>query len=337
MFAGVSFLLPFSFFETSRLSFRPSHACKERCGTVAEKRRDVRDGRDIVTILRPFAAAFGLDGGSKTSLHSHFGRMPVSGFLPRMHNTLDQLYAVRSSLISYVEIPLQLFIFFNWFCLKHKTTMTSFFITSSNRWSESSANASGRSSSTSGKIRKSSTAGARKNSGTPATSSSTKALTFDSSFATVSTANSSSASLDASYSTTSFADESSHSVTATRRVSFRTAFFADSCDSSTSSLTLDDIAEADDEADHSRNHHTKEDLQAGSSSLPLASLNETSGAEEGPSTEEQRQAKRHAAFLLKPRKKELHHFVFAAEIEAELDDYDSDDDFDEDQVSGRQS
>ena len=68
-------------------------------------------------------------------------------------------------------------------------------------------------------------------------------------------------------------------------------------------------------------------------------MNETeaSEAEEDTLGEEQHQAKRRAAFLLKPRKKELHYFVFAAEIEAELDDNDSDDDFDDDEVSGRQS
>ena len=168
-----------------------------------------------------------------------------------------------------------------------------------------------------------------------------KALTsFGASFATVSTANSSSASSSSSSfsSTTSFADEASHADTATRRVSFQTAFFADS----SSSLSLDDIVEADDEADHTRKHHTKEDLQAGSSSLPLASLNEASAdAEEDTLGEEQRQAKRRTPFLLKPRKKELHHFVIAAEMEAELDDSDSDDDdeFDDDndEVFGRQS
>ena len=174
----------------------------------------------------------------------------------------------------------------------------------------------------------------RNNSGTAATSS-TKALTFDSSFATVSTANSSLASLDASYSTTSFADEASHSATATRRVSFRTAFFADSCDNSASSLTLDGIAEADADAGNSSRNHTNEDFQAGSSSLPLVNETGVSDAEEGAPSDEQRQAKRHAAFLLKPRKKELHHFVFAAEIEAELDGFDSDDDSDDDDNSGR--
>ena len=164
-----------------------------------------------------------------------------------------------------------------------------------------------------------------------------KALTsFGVSFATVSTANSSSASSSSSSRTTSFADEASHADTATRRVSFQTAFFADS----SSSLSLDDIAEADDEADHSpRTHHTKEDLQAGSSSLPPASLNEASAdAEEDALGEEQRQAKRRTPFL-KPRKKELHYFVIAAEMEAELDDSDSDsdDDFDDDsdKVFGR--
>ena len=174
----------------------------------------------------------------------------------------------------------------------------------------------------------------RNNSGTAATAS-TKALTFDSSFATVSTANSSLASLDTSYSTTSFADEASHSATATRRVSFRTAFFADSCDSSTSSLTLDGIAEANADAGNSSRHHTNEDLQAGSSTLPSVSLDEASNAGKDTPSDQQRQAKRQAAFLLRPRKKELHHFVFAAEIEAELDGFDSDDDFDDDEISGR--
>ena len=102
---------------------------------------------------------------------------------------------------------------------------------------------------------------------------------------------------------------------------------------SSKSLSLDDIAEADASAGRSRPpHHAKEGLEAWSSSLPL--VNETDPSDDAPDdtlTKEQRQAKRRASYLLRPRKKERHHFVFAAELMAEIEaELDSDDDLDDD-------
>eukprot|EP00563_Minutocellus_polymorphus_P008370 CAMPEP_0181026556 /NCGR_PEP_ID=MMETSP1070-20121207/3703_1 /TAXON_ID=265543 /ORGANISM="Minutocellus polymorphus, Strain NH13" /LENGTH=193 /DNA_ID=CAMNT_0023103757 /DNA_START=56 /DNA_END=637 /DNA_ORIENTATION=+ len=151
-----------------------------------------------------------------------------------------------------------------------------------------------------------------------------KAQAFDSSFVTASTANSSSASLSSTCSRNFVAEDFFPDTT---NAMSRTTFVADLADSS-SSLTLTDIAEDGRSCRPTRRRNNK-DNETGPS---LTLTDEVNDINKGtPNNDEHRQSKRQTSFLLKARRKELHHFIFAAVIEAELEGDSDDDDSDDDE------